>query len=62
VGTGWLNILNNGMLYQEIGDECSFLLYSPAIVFDSSDVTLNGKRYAAQPEYNNAQHACTTSP
>jgi hypothetical protein len=32
------------------------------VFFDPSDVTLNGKSYAEQPEYNNAQHACTTSP
>jgi hypothetical protein len=59
--TGWRNMLNNGILFEEIGDECSFL--TPNLVyFDPSDVTLNGKRYAVQPEYNNAQHACTTSP
>jgi len=32
------------------------------VFFDPSDVTLNGKSYVAQPEYDNAQHACTTSP
>ena len=62
-GTAWWNSLNNGIFGQEIGDECSFLLFTPnSVYFDPSDVTLNGKRYVAQPEYNNAQHACTTSP
>ena len=62
-GTAWWNSLDNGLFGQEIGDECSFLLFTPnAVYFDPSDVTLNGKSYVAQPEYNNAQHSCTTSP
>jgi len=62
-GTAWFNTLDNGIFGEEIGDECSFLLFTPnAVFFDPSDVTLNGKSYAAQPEYDNAQHACTTSP
>jgi len=62
-GTGWWNSLDNGIFGEEIGDECSFLLFTKtAVFFDPSDVTLNGKSYVAQPEYNNAQHACTTSP
>ena len=62
-GTGWWNSLDNGIFGEEIGDECSFLLFTPnAAFFDPSDVSLNGKSYVAQPEYDNAQHACTTSP
>lgn len=62
-GSGYWNSLDNGIFGEEIGDECSFLLFTPtAVYFDPSDVTLNGKSYAAQPEYDNAQHACTTSP
>jgi hypothetical protein len=63
-GTAWWNSLDNGLFGQEIGDECSFLIFTPAAVyFDPSNVTLNGKSYVAQPEYSNAQHACaTTSP
>jgi len=62
-GTAYWNSLDNGIFGEEIGDECSFLLFtSTAVYFDPSDVTLNGKSYVAQPEYNNAQHACTTSP
>jgi hypothetical protein len=61
-GTAWFNSLDNGLFGEEIGDECSFLFGFPPQAFDPSDVTLNGKSYVAQPEYNNAQHACTTSP
>jgi hypothetical protein len=61
-GTAWFNSLDNGLFGQEIGDECSFLFGFPPQAFDPSDVTLNGKSYVAQPEYNNAQHTCTTSP
>jgi hypothetical protein len=62
-GTAWWNSLNNGIFGEEIADECSFLLFtSTAVYFDPSDVTLNGKAYVAQPEYNNARHACTTAP
>lgn len=69
-GTAWWNSLNNGLRGAEIGDECSFVTFilnpnppPPVLVFfDPSNVNLNGKPYAAQPEYNNAAHACTTSP
>lgn len=64
-GTAWWNGLNNGIFGEEIGDECSFLFYNnqgQITAFDPSNVTLNGKPYVTQPEYNNAQHACTTAP
>jgi hypothetical protein len=69
-GTAWWNSLNNGLRGAEIGDECSFIIFianpnppPPLLVFlDPSNVTLNGRPYAAQPEYNNAAHACTTIP
>ena len=64
-GTAWWNSLDNGLYGQEIGDECSFLLFSNTgafLGFDPSDVTLNGKKYVAQPEYNNNSNACTTRP
>lgn len=61
--SAWINVLDNGIFGEEIGDECSFLEFTAnGVFFDPSDVTLNGKSYVAQPEYNNAQHACTTSP
>lgn len=69
-GTAWWNSLDNGLFGQEIGDECSFLIFirdpnppPPVLVFfDPSNVILNGNKYAIQPEYNNADHACTTRP
>ncbi len=60
-GDAWWNTLNNGLYGQEIGDECSFLLFTPnAVYFDPSIVKLDDHFYAAQPEYNNNKHACTT--
>ena len=51
-----------GLFGQEIGDECSFLLFtSTTVFFDPSHVTLNGTKYVAQSEYNNHHHACTTT-
>jgi hypothetical protein len=63
-GTAWWNSLDNGLYGQEIGDECSFLVFtaSGAVYFDPANVTLNGRPYVAQPEYNNSAHACTTAP
>lgn len=61
-GSAWWNSLDNGIYGEEIGDECSFLLFTPnAVYFDPNLVRLNGKAYAIQPEYSNSQHACTTS-
>lgn len=63
LGSAWWNSLDNGVYGEEIGDECSFLYFtSTAVYFDPSIVRLNHKLYAAQPEYNNAVHACTTMP
>lgn len=63
-GTAWWNSLDNGLYGQEIGDECSFLIFPTAttVFFDPSDVTLNGRHYIIQPEADNSAHACTTSP
>jgi hypothetical protein len=62
-GTAWWNSADNGLYGQEIGDECSFLLFTPtAVYFDPSIERLDGALYAAQPEYNNQRHACTTEP
>ena len=62
-GSAWWNSLDNGIFGEQIGDECSFLLFTQtAVFFDPSDVILHGKSYVAQPEYNNNQHACTRSP
>ena len=64
-GTAWFNDFNQSLFQQEIGDECSFLAFNAAGIFtgfDPSNVTLNGNKYAIQPEYNNADHACTARP
>jgi hypothetical protein len=56
----WFNSLNLSLFGEEIGDECSFIIFTPTgVFFDPSNVTLDGRKYAAQPEYNNARHACT---
>ncbi|MGC1451379.1 MAG: hypothetical protein WA830_15220 [Candidatus Sulfotelmatobacter sp.] len=60
-GTAWWNVLDNGLYGQEIGDECSFITFTPTgVYFDPSLVSLNGKSYAAQPEYSNRGHGCKT--
>ena len=67
-GTAWYNTDDVGMNGEEIGDECSFFERFPnangvvSNYFDPSNVTLNGRAYTIQPEYNNAQSACTTTP
>ena len=63
-GDGWWNLLNNGIYGEEIGDECSFLVFtSTDVYFDPSVWNAGGgHRYATQPEYDNNQHACTTAP
>jgi hypothetical protein len=68
-GTAWWNELDSGFFEEEIGDECSFVLFIPPppalpgpqsiVYFDPSNVILNGHRYLAQPEYSNDQHACS---
>ncbi len=61
-GDAWWNVLNNGIFGEEIGDECSFILFtSTAVFFDPSVVVLNGTKYAVQPEYSNKGHDCTTA-
>jgi hypothetical protein len=58
-GDGWWNWDSNAVFGQEIGDECSFLGdfgFAPALF------TAGEKQYAAQPEYNNSNHACTVKP
>lgn len=62
-GTAWWNSTDNGLYGQEIGDECSFITFvNNNVYFDPSNVFLNSKPYAIQPEYDNFRHACTTAP
>jgi hypothetical protein len=61
-GTGWLNLADNGLFGEEIGDECSFLYFTTTdVFFNPSFVRLNGNPYLIQPEYVNSQHTCNTS-
>ena len=64
-GSAWFNFTDAVLAGAEIGDECSFFIFtaSGAIFFDPSEVTLgNNHKYAIQPEYSNREHACATSP
>ena len=59
-GDAWWNMIDNGLFGQEIADECSFVTFTPTNAYgDPSDIRLNGKPYAIQPEYSNAGHVCT---
>lgn len=58
-GDAWWNSTGNGLYGEEIGDECSFI---NATGFDPSLYYVNGKLYAAQPEYSNVNHSCRTKP
>jgi hypothetical protein len=57
----WFNILNSGIFFYEIADECTFItnLFEGPPAWDPSIWSVNGKRYATQPEYSNLRHACT---
>jgi len=47
----------------EIGDECVFLLFIGNNVYSDPGIFSVGERnYAAQPEYDNASHACAMAP
>jgi hypothetical protein len=62
-GTGWWNTESNDLFGDEIADECSFIIFTPAgVFFDPPAFPVNGTRYAVQMEYNNNTHACTVSP
>ncbi len=55
-GTAWWNSRDNGSYGQEIGDECQFLL--PTFFSDPAIISVEGSKYALQPEYSNAAHGC----
>jgi hypothetical protein len=62
-GTAWWNATNNSLLFAEIGDECSFVLFTATNeFFDAPAFRIGGKRYAVQREYDNHRHACTEAP
>jgi hypothetical protein len=61
-GDAWWNSADNGLFGEEIGDECSFLAFTPSgnfLGFDPSIIKVQGKQYALQPEYDNSAHACS---
>jgi hypothetical protein len=62
-GDAWWNTASNALFGNEIGDECSFIIFLPTgVFFDPPVFNIGGKRYAVQSEYNNSSHACTTEP
>jgi len=67
-GDAWFNFTNNSLAGQEIADECQFisiLQVSPtsfAVFGDPTSFTVGKHVYAAQPEYNNHDHACGVAP
>ncbi len=58
-GTAWWNSTLNALFGAEIGDECSFLIFTPQnVYFDPFVFEMNDKLYATQPEYTNSLHGC----
>lgn len=62
-GSAWWNAADNGLYGEEIGDECSFLVFptTGGVYFNPSAFRINGVKYAVQPEASNIGHACRTS-
>jgi len=59
-GDAWFDITSGGMLGEEIGDECVFVvIVGNALFGDPAIINVNGRTYAIQPEYNNRARACT---
>ena len=58
-GTAWWNSTGLGMFGQEIADECIFLV--PPFYSDPAIISVDGKLYALQAQYNNRVHACTAN-
>jgi hypothetical protein len=59
-GSAWFDITSGGMLGEEIGDECVFLvLIGPNLFSDPVTINVNDRKWALQPEYNNRAQACT---
>jgi hypothetical protein len=59
-GDAWLNSTGLGLLFEEIGDECQFVIFTPTNgYFDPFVYEIDEKLYATQPEYSNALHGCS---
>lgn len=63
-GTAWYNTSSLVLLFNEIGDECIFLLFpGPGVVYGNPPTfNIGNKAYRVQTEYNNSRHACTIAP
>jgi hypothetical protein len=58
-GDAWWNSTGNGLFGEEIGDECSFLVFTSSnVYFDPFVFKIDDNLYATQPEYSNALHGC----
>jgi hypothetical protein len=59
-GSAWFDITSGGMFLEEIGDECVFVVFVGNGAFtDPAIISVDGRKYALQPEYNNRAQACT---
>ena len=62
-GTAWWNSPDNGIFGDEIGDECPFLLFTATNAYFDPSLFFSARQlYAAQPEYHNSAHGCSTGP
>lgn len=58
-GDAWWNSTANGIFGEEIGDECSFIVFtSTNAYFDPFVYKIDDKLYATQPEYSNTRPGC----
>jgi hypothetical protein len=55
-GNAWWNSKAGGLFGEEIGDECIFVRPPFSV---PSIISVHGRRYALQPEYDNGDHGCT---
>jgi hypothetical protein len=59
-GRSWWDSTSGGMFGEEIGDECVFVTFVGGIPYsDPAIISVDGRRYALQPEYDNRAQACT---
>ena len=59
--TAWFNSSTLDLLFEEIGDECSFLT-ADFSAFDVPTFKIGKNVYAVQREYDNTAHTCATKP
>jgi len=62
-GLGFTNQTGGDLTNAEIGDECVLFNFSNSPgAYTPPTFSINGKKYAVQPEYSNTYHACVTQP